>query len=312
MPKPYSIDLREKIVTTYDNDEGSMRTLAKRFKVSFSFVASLLKKFNQSGEIIPKPHGGGHPPSVKIQGETFLQSLIESQPDLILEEIREEYNKHFDWVSRSTIDRTLKKLKLTRKKKTLFDPRKNTPVNQQKRLYYEINIAPFKIEELIFIDEMGCVRNITRPYARSTKGQRAHCGNSLTRGTRISTIGALGIEGLLTAFCYDGTMNAFLFAFFVKVFLVPVLTSNNVVILDNAKSHYDEDAIAMIEATGAGVIFLPPYSPELNPIEHIWSKVKSFIKKTVINSTEELYQTIADALNMITSDHARNCFQHCL
>ena len=312
MPKPYSIDLREKIVVAYESKEGSMPKLANRFKVSKNFVAELLKRVKQTGRIAPKPHGGGHPPSVKTQGETFLKELIESQPDLILEEIRDEYNKHFDLVSRSTIDRTLKKLKLTRKKKTLFDPRKNTPVNQQKLFNYEINIAPFKIEDLIFIDETGCVRNITRPYARSTKGQRAHCFNSLTRGTRISTIGALGIEGLLTAFCYDGTMNAFLLAFFVKVFLVPVLKSNNVVILDNAKSHYDEDAIAMIEATGAGVIFLPPYSPELNPIEHIWSFVTSFIKKTVINVTYELYQTIADALETITSNDAKNCFQHCL
>jgi transposase len=82
----------------------------------------------------------------------------------------------------------------------------------------------------------------------------------------------------------------------VKEFLVPVLTRSNVVILDNAKSHYDEDAIAMIEATGAGVVFLPPYSPELNPIENIWSKVKNYIKKTVISNTEELYQVIAEAL----------------
>jgi transposase len=95
-------------------------------------------------------------------------------------------------------------------------------------------------------------------------------------------------------------------------FLVPVLIPSNVVVLDNAKVHYDEDAIAMIEATGAGVLFLPPYSPELNPIEHIWSKVKSFIKKTVISTTEELYQAIEDALETITPDDAKNCFQHCL
>ena len=64
-----------------------------------------------------------------------------------------------------------------------------------------------------------------------------------------------------------------------RSFLVPVLTSSNVVILDNAKVHYDEDAIAMIEAFVSGVLFLPPYSPELNPIEHIWSKVKSNIRE---------------------------------
>ena len=68
----------------------------------------------------------------------------------------------------------------------------------------------------------------------------------------------------------------------------------------------------MIEATGAGIIGLKPYSPELNPIEHIWAKVKSFLKKTVISNTEELYQAIADALKNITPLDAKNCFQHCL
>ncbi len=135
----------------------------------------------------------------------------------------------------------------------------------------------------------------------------------MNRGTRVSTIGALGTEGLFTAFCYKGTMTGFLFAFFVKQFLVPVLTPSNVVILDNVKiDMMREDAIAMIEATGAGVLFLPPYLPELNPIEHIWSKVKSIIKKTVISTTEELYQAIEDALDTITPDEAKNGFQHCL
>jgi len=118
MPKPYSIDLRQKIVDTYENKEGSIRKLAKRFKVSKHFVAELLKRVKQTGQVAPKPHGGGHPPSIKEIGQTFLKELIESQPDLTLIEIRDEYNKHFEGVSRSTIDRTLTKLKLTRKKKS--------------------------------------------------------------------------------------------------------------------------------------------------------------------------------------------------
>lgn len=123
-----------------------------------------------------------------------------------------EYNEHFKPVSRSTIDRTLTRLKLTRKKKTLFDPIKNSLENKQKKQDYQTNIAPFEAKDFIFIDETGRVRNLTRSHARSPKGQRAHCENSLTRGTRISTIGALGTEGLLTAFCYKGTMTGFLFA----------------------------------------------------------------------------------------------------
>lgn len=223
-----------------------------------------------------------------------------------------EYNEHFKPVSRSTIDRTLTRLKLTRKKKTLFDPIKNSLENKQKKQDYQTNIAPFEAKDFIFIDETGRVRNLTRSHARSPKGQRAHSENSLIRGTRISTIGALNIDGILTALCYEGTLSALLLAFFVKEFLVPVLSPSNVVILDNATSHYSEEAIAMIEETGAGVVFLPPYSPELNPIEPIWAKVKSFLKKTVISNTNELYQAIADALKTITPDQAKNSIQHCL
>jgi transposase len=157
---------------------------------------------------------------------------------------------------------------------------------------------------------MGTTRNLTRTYARSKKGTRALSENSITKGTRISTIGALGIEGLLTELCYQGTLTALVFRFFVEQFLVSVLRSSHVVILDNAKAHYDELAIAMIESTGAGVIFLPPYSPELNPIENIWSKVKSYLKKVPILDTEQLFKAIADALKTITPIDAKNSFQH--
>jgi hypothetical protein len=104
-------------------------------------------------------------------------------------------------------------------------------------------------------------------YARSEKGKRAKCENSITPGTRVSTVGALGINGLLAEFCYEGTMTAAVFKAYVEQILVPILLPSNVVILDNARVHYDEDAIAMIETTGAGVLYLPPYSPELNPFE---------------------------------------------
>ncbi len=82
--------------------------------------------------------------------------------------------------------------------------------------------------------------------------------------------------------------------------------------LDNATVHYDEDAIAMIETTGAGVMYLPSYSPELNPIENIWSKVKNYLRKIPILDTEQLYTAIAEALNTITPSDARNSLIHCL
>lgn len=117
MPAPYSNDFREKIVLAYQNREGSMNRLAKRFKVSVNFVSTLLKRVRQTGDVAPKPHGGGCRPSIDTLGQHLIRNLIQKQPDLTLEEIRDNYNQHFEPTSRSSIDRTLKKMKITRKKK---------------------------------------------------------------------------------------------------------------------------------------------------------------------------------------------------
>jgi len=119
MPVAYSVDLRQKVVEAYKNKEGSMRGLAKRFKVSLSFIYSLLKLYSGTGSVNPKPHGGGQVSKIKTEGKKFLQELIKEQPALTLEELSFEYSKHFQSVGSSTIDRTLKKLKLTRKKKPI-------------------------------------------------------------------------------------------------------------------------------------------------------------------------------------------------
>ena len=120
MAKAYSIDLRKKIIESYENKEGSIRKLAKRFKVSKEFITSLLKGLKETGTIFPKPRGRGRNPSIKSEGQTFIRKLLEEQPDLILEEICIEYNKKFEpTVTRSTIDRTLKRMKITRKKNSI-------------------------------------------------------------------------------------------------------------------------------------------------------------------------------------------------
>jgi transposase len=108
---------------------------------------------------------------------------------------------------------------------------------------------------------------------------------------KVSTVAALTKEGIVAAFCYTGTMTGELFRFFIENFLVPILTPKKVVVLDNASTHYDEQAIAFVETTGAGIIFLPPYCPELNPIEFIWAKVNIFIKKAVIFNTSGTFSS---------------------
>ncbi len=116
--KAYSIDLRQKIVDAYNNQEGSYRQLAQRFRVSLSFVKRLLKRYKDTGKIEPKPHGGGQRPKLKPQQLETVRQLVEEDNDAILEELCSSfYQKTQLQVSRATMGRIVEKLNLTRKKK---------------------------------------------------------------------------------------------------------------------------------------------------------------------------------------------------
>jgi putative transposase len=123
--KPYSIDLRQKIVDAYSNQEGSYRELAQRFSVSFSFVKRLLKRYKDTGKIEPKPHAGGQYSKLKPEQLEIVRQLVEEDNDAILQELCELFYQRTQLrISRATMGRTVEKLNLTRKKK------RSTPLNQ--------------------------------------------------------------------------------------------------------------------------------------------------------------------------------------
>lgn len=165
-------------------------------------------------------------------------------------------------------------------------------------------------DQLIFIDEAGAGQNMCLEYGRSQKNKRVHTKVPVARGKRVSTIGALSLNGLSATFCFEGTLNTTVFLYFLTQFLVPKLKPGNVVVLDNASVHHSSEAVALIEATGAKVVYLPPYSPHLNPIEFIWAKAKNLVRKFQPRAIDELYQAWIIALYSISSQDAHGCFGH--
>ncbi len=129
------------------------------------------------------------------------------------------------------------------------------------------------------MDEMGAAMNLTPLYGRSPTGERVYGAKPTGPGKRISTVGALGLGGLTSAMCFEGTLTGEVFLQFLDEFLVPGLKPGQIVILDNAKAHKVEGVRERIEGAGARVLYLPPYSPDLNPIEMACSKVKQFLRK---------------------------------
>jgi transposase len=157
---------------------------------------------------------------------------------------------------------------------------------------------------------MGAAVNLAPLYGRSPTGERVYGAKPTGPGKRVSTIGALGPGGLKTALCFEGTLTGAVFLQFLDEFLVPVLKPGQVVLLDNAKAHKVEGVRERIEGAGARVLYLPPYSPDLNPIEMAWSKVKQFLRKAQARTVEALYEAIAQALQTLSPNDAKGFFKH--
>jgi len=152
---------------------------------------------------------------------------------------------------------------------------------------------------------------MTPAYGRSPEGKRVTGIRPVSQGRRISTIGALSSEGSEACMVSEGTLNGTVFLSYLSNFLCPVLKEGQVVITDNAGSHKVKGVKELIQSKGAKLSYLPPYSPELSPIEMCRSEVKQFLKKAEAKTEEALNNAISEALNMITENNCKGWFGHC-
>jgi transposase len=131
------------------------------------------------------------------------------------------------------------------------------------------------------------------------------------RGKNISTIGALSLAGVLTGLSVPGSIDGEVMLFFVEEMLAPFLKPGDMVFMDNVAMHKQEEIEDVLEARGALVIFLPTYSPDLNPIENCWSKVKAILRSLKPRTLEELLDALVEAFSSITIDNILGWFTHC-
>jgi transposase len=164
---------------------------------------------------------------------------------------------------------------------------------------------------LIFVDETWSKTNLTRLRGRAPVGERLLAKVPHGHGKTTTLIGALGIEGMRCALVVDGAVNADVFEAFVEQVLAPQLRPGDVVVLDNLSSHKGTRARQAIEARGAERLFLPPYSPDLNPIELIFAKIKQTLRSLACRSREALWQAMQAVPDQVTATDAAHCFRHC-
>jgi len=135
------------------------------------------------------------------------------------------------------------------------------------------------LRKCIFLDEMGSHVALTRRYGRAAPGARVHDAVPSDQGGNVSTLGASDLTGSRTGLSVPGAIDGETMLFFVAELLAPTLKRGDVVCMDNCPIHKLDESEDLVDARGAGVVFLPPYSPDLNPIEHCWSKVKARLRR---------------------------------
>ena len=158
---------------------------------------------------------------------------------------------------------------------------------------------------------MGSNLGLTRLYGRAAPGQRVREQVPGDRGGNVSTIGALGLEGIRTGLSVPGAIDGETMLFFVEELLVPTLKRGEIVLMDNNPIHKLDEIEDAIEAAGAWVLFLPTYSPDLNPIENCWAKVKSLLRSLKPRTLPDLLDALADAFASITPHDILGWFRHC-
>lgn len=182
---------------------------------------------------------------------------------------------------------------------------------QKLRAEYWDSVKDIDPDNLVFLDETGVLLGLARTHARSQKGTRVYELKPFYRGAKVTVIGAISIKKVVALMTMNNSMDSIAFDVFIEKFLGPQLWSGAVVVMDNLPAHKLASIGPMIEAVGAKVICLSPYSPDFNPIELWWSQLKSFLRSFAPTTTEMVDTVISVALNLMNPKHLKNWFTNC-
>jgi transposase len=304
--RPYSLDLRERILAAVDHHDGSIRWIARIFRVSTSFIVRLLQRRRAADTVAPKPHRGGRPPALGPGDLERLAALVHKNPDATLEQLKQLGGFP---CSLKTLWYALDRLGLTRKKKSLHADQRDRPDVQAKRDKFRQDVSTIEPEELVFVDETGVKTTMTPAYGRAPRGERV-VDSAPASWTTFTVIAALGLDGVRAPLVVPGATNTAVFRAYVEQILVPELHQGDVVIFDNLKPHLAAGVAKSIEGAKARVLPLPPYSPDDTPIEEMFSKVKQGLRRAKARTKTRLDDAVGQALRAVTPQDSLGWFRH--
>ena len=207
------------------------------------------------------------------------------------------------------ICRALQKLGLPLKKKSLHASERDTPEVQEDRREFAEEVELIEPKRFVFVDETGVTTAMTPAYGRAPKGERVE-SSAPASWESVTVIAAMGLDGVRAPLAFEGALNAITFQTDVEQVLVPALHRGDVVVFDNLSSHLSPEVCEAIERAGARVLPLPPYSPDFNPIEEMFSQFKEFLRRVGARAKEHLYDAIGEGLREVTPQDILGWFRH--
>ncbi len=306
--KAYSLDLRRRVVAFVEASH-SCHAAAAHFDVSVSFVVKLIAAFRATGSYAPKPEGGWRYSKLDPQ-RCFLERRMAEKPDITMAELACELATMGVRIDPASLSRWFRRNGY-RYKKTLLASEQDRPDVAAARCEWIAKRQPRMRREahrLVFVDETGTSTKMVRTRGRCAKSQRLKGHAPFGHWKTQTFIAGLRRNRLTAPFVVDQPMNRLIFETWVQTQLAPTLSEGDVVILDNLAAHKSPAAEQAIRARGAWLLFLPPYSPDLNPIEMAFSKLKAHLRARTARTIDDLWQAIGDICNLFQPDECRNYF----
>jgi len=306
MPKPYSVDLRARVIEEVETG-ASRREAAERYGISPSVVVIWVQRFEETGSVAAKPSGGSISPLE--QHAEFLLGLIANQPELTLDEIVAAMRKRRIAGSRSAVWRFFARRNISFKKTLYAAEQKRADVARARRRWMREQ-GLFDPARLVFIDETCTNTAMVRLRGRAPRGERLVGYAPHGHWKTITFVGGLRQRGMTAPFVLEGAINGPMFLAYVKQCLVPTLKRGEIVLMDHLPAHKVAGIAEAIEAAGATLIYLPKYSPDLNPIELAFSKLKAHLRKAAEHTILRLLRRIGRVVSDFSPQECRNFFRH--
>ena len=307
MSKPYSSDLRERVVDCVEAG-ASRHEAAERFEVSVSSAIRWMQRLVRFGNVAAKP-GGGSISRLEAHAPWLLK-LIAEHPDLTLDEIVAAMHRHGVAGSRSAVWRFFDRHKISVKKKSMRAAEQERADVARARRRWMREQGLFDPAHLVFVDETATSTNMARQRGRCARGLRLIGHVPQGHWQTVTFVAGLRHDGMVAPFVINGAMTGASFVTYLEQCLAPTLKRDDIVIIDNLKAHRVAGVREAIEAAGATLRYLPLYSPDLDPIEMPFAKLKALLRKAAERSIRGLRHRIGALIPAFSPLECANYFRH--